>query len=37
MAKNMEKYVSKFIWDNSRNFMAKNRFLQHVQIIELIN
>ena len=37
MTKNMEKYVSKFMRDNSRNFMAKNRFFQHVQIIELIN
>ena len=32
-----KKYVSKIMYDNLRNSMTKNRFLQQDQKIELIN
>ena len=35
--KNMKKYVSKFMLNNSRNSMTKNRILQHVQKTEHIS
>ena len=33
----MKKYVSKFMYNNLRNSMTKNRLSQHVQKIEHIN
>ena len=35
--KNMKKYVLKFMQNNLRNSMTKNRFLQHVQKTDDIN
>ena len=35
--KKMKKYVSNIIQNVLKNFMAKNRFLQHVQKTEHIN
>ena len=34
---NMKKYVSKFMQNNLRNSMTKNKILQHVQKTEHIN